>query len=509
MSNIAIAAVRVPSDQRECNPAQVARLAEKMRTEGYNPSYPITIEWDGAQAILVDGGHRLAAAQAAGIAELPYLVKPAGVSRLRHSIRCNSDGADTRPDDVFDFASRIAALSAQGWRQEDIGTELGWDRIKVQRYAAIRSQLHSRAWAIAHVPNFQVDGTNADDDLGTSDVPKGTVQWSESHFRALLQHLPCPNGDNAMMRAQVAAVRELMERGTFTAKVVGEVARRYAWHTALAREMTQVLAPEVGYTDRARLLRNVQNNVYGKAENDRDHVRFQETLAALNERALGVRLYHDDALQRLPQLANESVDLVVADPPYNVTDYAWDHIGSEAEYVDWMWEWLAALRPKLRPNYHLFIFCDPSYAAAVEMALRSADWPVKSRIIWEYRNLVNGRDVTDKFIQNWQMCFHIGTHALNWPPKWTDERFMVQQHATPQSNFIEGKNHPTAKPLSLIRLLVSVGSKPGDVVLDPFAGGGTTGRATSAIGQRQCILIEREDMYCAEIEKALGIRRSE
>jgi hypothetical protein len=120
-----------------------------------------------------------------------------------------------------------------------------------------------------------------------------------------------------------------------------------------------------------------------------------------------------------------------------------------------------------------------------------------------------GRDVTDKFIENYQVCFHLGTHALNWGPKWDESRFMVQEFATPQSNFLEGRHHPTAKPVGLIKRLVEVGSKPGDVILDMFAGGGTTGEATSQVGQRSCILIEQDEEFCGVIERRLKIKRQE
>lgn len=217
-------------------------------------------------------------------------------------------------------------------------------------------------------------------------------------------------------------------------------------------------------------------------------------------------LHCANSLLLVPTLPDSSIALVVTDPPYNTTGNHWDNIGTDEDFISFTRQWLEAVRPKLTPNYHLFFFCDPDYAAPVEMLLRHDGWPLKSRIIWEYRNLVKGRDVTDKFIENWQMCFHVGTHALNWPPDWDDRRFMVQHHATPQSNFNEGKFHPTQKPLSLIKLLVELGSAPDDTVLDLFSGSGTTGLACLEL-KRNCILIEQEVEYCTIIENRLGVKR--
>lgn len=243
---------------------------------------------------------------------------------------------------------------------------------------------------------------------------------------------------------------------------------------------------------------------YHKAEAMRRKREDALTLIAVNA-PQSVQLYHDDALLRLPQLDDGSIALVIADPPYNVTEHAWDKIGGEPEYLDFTRAWLAALKPKLAQDYHLYIFCSPHYAAPVEMLLRVDGWPLKSRIVWSHRNLSMGRDASDKYITMWEMCFHIGTHPLNHSPVWDDERFEVKEVAAPQSNFYEGKHHPTAKPVDLIRQFVRHGSKPGDVVLDPFAGGGTTGAACAEEGQRRCILIEKEAAYCDVISKRLGL----
>jgi DNA modification methylase len=55
--------------------------------------------------------------------------------------------------------------------------------------------------------------------------------------------------------------------------------------------------------------------------------------------------------------------------------------------------------------------------------------------------------------------------------------------------------HPNEKPLRVVYKLITIGTKPGETVLDPFAGSGTTGRAAKDLG-RKCVLIEREERYC-------------
>lgn len=252
-------------------------------------------------------------------------------------------------------------------------------------------------------------------------------------------------------------------------------------------------------------VRDLQRAVKGR---ERDERRQQAAaLSARDTQAAHVELYQGDALDIVPLLENESIALAINDPPYNTTTHDWDQFGERENFLLWTQSWLNALRPKLRADYHLFVFCAPEYAADIEILLRDNGWPLKSRVIWEYRNLVKGRDVAGKFIVNYQMVLHCGTHPLNWSPEWDESRFAVQRHATPQSNFKEGKDHPTQKPLSLIRHFVAVGSAPGDTVLDMFAGSGTTGAACNAVGDRRCILVEFQDEYCANIERRLAVAR--
>jgi len=103
------------------------------------------------------------------------------------------------------------------------------------------------------------------------------------------------------------------------------------------------------------------------------------------------------------------------------------------------------------------------------------------------------------------MIFHVGNRELNFPTEWSEAWFDVQTFAVPQTNFNDTKYHPTQKPFELIRRLVEFGSYPGDKILDPFAGSGTTG--TACPDDRECTLIEREEEYLSIIEQRLNVRR--
>jgi len=223
--------------------------------------------------------------------------------------------------------------------------------------------------------------------------------------------------------------------------------------------------------------------------------RVDDTPAALVE---DVNIIHGDMLLEVPKLGQ--FDLIIADPPYNVTNWEWDKI---PEYKQQVTQWLQLIKLALADEYHFFWFCSPKWAADTEMIFRELDIPIMSRVVWHRRNMAMGSDAKDRFIDTWELILHSGNTSLNFPDEWDSSRFDVQTFAVPQTNFEDAKLHPTQKPLALIKWLVSYGSKHGQRVLDPFAGAGTTGAACDST--RHCILIEREEEYVNVIKHRLGL----
>jgi len=212
-----------------------------------------------------------------------------------------------------------------------------------------------------------------------------------------------------------------------------------------------------------------------------------------------IALYGGDMLERLSQLG--IFDLVVTDPPYGIGySDVWD---SKKDYQPK--RWLEAIIPHLANEYNLFWFCAPALSADMERLFSLFDLPIQSRIVWHRRNMSMGSKAKGRFIDSWEMILHAGTRDLNFPVEWSDAWFDVQTFAVPQTNFSDRKFHPTQKPEGLIRRLVTFGSYPGDNILDPFAGSGTTGAVCPP--DRACTLIEKGEAYIKIAEGRLGIRR--
>jgi len=211
-----------------------------------------------------------------------------------------------------------------------------------------------------------------------------------------------------------------------------------------------------------------------------------------------IKLFCADMLLKIPTIGK--FDLIIADPPYNVTEWEWDKIGSD--FLPQTKKWLQVCKDALKEQYHLFWFCSPSYAADIEMIFRELNLPILSRIVWHRRNMSMGSVIKNKFIDSWEMIFHSGNRELNLPTKWDDKRFDVQTFAVPQTNFTDMKIHPTQKPIELIKILVEFGSHDGCRVLDPFAGSGVT---AASCDHREYVLIERNKEYATTIKNRFNL----
>lgn len=226
----------------------------------------------------------------------------------------------------------------------------------------------------------------------------------------------------------------------------------------------------------------------------RREIKAAKALARLpevsTEHAPSIEVYDGDALEILKSLPIRSFDLLLTDPPYNTQRMDWDTWETDDDFVEWTRRWLTTAMPLMKTDYNAFVFCSPHNAPDIEMGvLRPMGIRPKSRIIWSHRNMSMGRVVSDRFINTYDVIFHFGTRALNWPPDWDEQRFDVQVFAAPQTNFEDTKLHQTQKPIELIKLLCSVGSAIGERVLDPFSGSGTTGAACLETG-RDCVMID-------------------
>ena len=239
-----------------------------------------------------------------------------------------------------------------------------------------------------------------------------------------------------------------------------------------------------------------------------------------------------DSVDHMNALPEASVDLVFADPPYNLqletgltrpdqshvdaVDDDWDKFESFAHYDAFTHAWLKAARRVLKPNGALWVIGSYHNIFRVGSALQDNDFWILNDIVWRKTNpMPNFRGTR----------FTNAHETLIWAARSQKSRVTFNYEALKQGNEdvqmrsdwlfplctggerlkdeSDGKVHPTQKPEALLHRILVATSRPGQVVLDPFFGTGTTGAVAKRLG-RHFIGIERDSEYAAAALKRIG-----
>jgi modification methylase len=229
-----------------------------------------------------------------------------------------------------------------------------------------------------------------------------------------------------------------------------------------------------------------------------------------------------DCIAAMRSLPDACVDMVFADPPYNLqlggdlfrpeggrvdaVDNDWDKFDTFAAYDKFTKEWLFEARRILKPNGSIWVIGSYHNIFRVGTAIQDEGFWILNDIIWRKANPM----------PNFKGTRFTNAHeTLIWASKSEDARYTFNYRAMKtlndelqmrsdwtfpicggQERIKRGgtKAHPTQKPEALLYRILLACTKPGDVVLDPFFGTGTTGAVAKRL-QRHWIGIEREDIY--------------
>lgn len=239
-----------------------------------------------------------------------------------------------------------------------------------------------------------------------------------------------------------------------------------------------------------------------------------------------------DTFSILGLLPKESVDLIIVDPPYNLTKSYHGHNFSKQkteEYESYTEKWLTELLPILKPQGSLYVCCDWQTSLIIGPVL-ARHINIKNRITWQREkgrgsktNWKNGMEDIWFCVKGDSYTFNVdkvkirkkvwAPYTNNGKPKDWEETDTGNFRDTYPSNFwdditipfwsmSENTAHPTQKSEKLIAKLILASSNEGDVILDPFLGSGTTSVVAKKLG-RKYIGIEQNKRYCIWAEKRL------
>jgi modification methylase len=238
------------------------------------------------------------------------------------------------------------------------------------------------------------------------------------------------------------------------------------------------------------------------------------------------RVLIGDCVAEMAKLPAQSVDLVFADPPYNLqlqgdlkrpddsrvdaVDDAWDKFASFSAYDDFTRAWLAACRRVMKPTGTLWVIGSYHNIFRVGAILQDLRYWILNDVVWRKSNPMpnfRGRRFTNAhetliwaaresggkgYTFNYE-ALKAGNDGVQMRSDWTIALCTGEERLKAG----DGKKlHPTQKPEALLARVILASSRPDDLVLDPFCGTGTTGAVAKRLGRR-FIGIERERTYAA------------
>lgn len=243
-----------------------------------------------------------------------------------------------------------------------------------------------------------------------------------------------------------------------------------------------------------------------------------------------------DCIDVMNSLPEASVDLIFADPPYNLqlkadlhrpdnskvdaVDDAWDQFSSFAAYDKFTQDWLKAARRLLKPNGAIWVIGSYHNIFRVGATLQNEGFWILNDVVWRKSNPMpnfRGKRFTNAHeTMIWASKSEGGKYTFNYEAlKALNEGVQMRSDwvmpiCTGHERLKDdngNKAHPTQKPEALLHRILVGCTNPGDIILDPFFGTGTTGAVAKMLG-RDFIGIEREESYRKVAQKRLdGIRR--
>ena len=236
------------------------------------------------------------------------------------------------------------------------------------------------------------------------------------------------------------------------------------------------------------------------------------------------RIHKGDCVSTLEKLPEKSVDVIFADPPYNLqlngdlhrpdqskvdaVDDEWDQFDSFAAYDAFTRAWLLAARRVLKPGGTIWVIGSYHNIFRVGASMQDLGFWILNDIVWRKTNPMpnfrgrrfqNAHETMiwasrDKDAKGYTFNYDALKAANDDVQMRSDWLFPICTGAERLKDENGNKLHPTQKPEALLARIMMASTKPGDVVLDPFFGSGTTGAVAKRLG-RHFVGIEREQAY--------------
>ena len=498
---------------RALSQSGVQRLKASMQQFGFLEQFPLVLhQKEQGKFQLIVGNHRYEAAQLLGLPSVPCVIRTGLSEQACYTLAVQSNYATETlvPSTLVTYAEFIWARM-EHYTQTVIAEMLGWSRDKVAKYVALR-EICPEAWDII-VTTFEQTVTPSDEPAVTADVTG--VTFTENLLRDIL---PLSSAQ------QVELVQSFATRAMKKARVT-DLAKAYRARNEMAHYASSLLG-ELGEPYAEMLAQALESGAYDTDWKTTDHPKLHKLLTTLRdewERTQSIHLLQGDFAEAVKKLGDGCIDLILTDPPYNITcnntfelegrsplsQYygAWDQ-HPEQEFIalfeNWAREWMRVLREQGSG----YVFCADRYLSHLRTALEHAGLHVKATIVWHKTN-PGTQVVKTNFKSSVEYILFFtkgqGDHTFNWQGENEMHNFLETPICGGKERLVDGKGntlHPNQKPEQVIRHFLDISSNRGDTVFDGFAGVGTTGKVAKD-GGRKFIGIEQDPTYFEAMQRRM------
>ena len=444
----------------------VNRIDERIKSDGFNPAHPLSVVQNDDGYYVLDGNHRLKALDKHNIESVPCVVYPDDADTYKIAVRCNQDEDTYAPMDMFDWLGVIQKQKETGKTQQEIGESIGWSREKVKDMVKLECSVGADVLKIAK-------------EHQTGRAPNnGAIapfNFTEGWFRNSGLYDLEPEYQVKMFE------RFKEDKFNWNGRKVKEECTKYkTW-----QEFKEIAKNEIHNKDDIETINNMIDAGVFKTEDQ-----LRNKISALNAKAKD-KLIHGDCLEVLKTIEDNSIDLVITDPPYGmkytsnrsiyVDSVTKNAIANDDENVlEIMEELLNILDTKTKIDSHYYIFTSwkqyPQFKNLIEKHLT-----IRNLIIWDKGNHGSG-DLENTWGNSYE-CIIFATRGNRKINKRKRDIISINRP-------VNDKIHSTQKPEELIKKLLEVSSQPADVVLDPFMGSGSTIKAVMEYGGLNYIGVE-------------------
>lgn len=351
---------------------------------------------------------------------------------------------------------------------DQISDKVGWSESKVKQYGAILSNVVTTNLDLAkHHQHGRV----------TDEVTMVTVDFNERWFREITKLNP---------ENQKKIIKMFIEsKGKLKGVVLKQNVSKFEMYESMVKYLNETLI-DISINKEA-IIKDIYDGIY------QSMARFERYITQLNESAKNKLLY-GDCLSLLSGLEDESIALLLTDPPYGtnyatnrriVTDKLSESIHNDGPEAFELFESMFKLiQPKMLPDAHAYIFASWKTYSQFEKAI-SQYMDIKNVIVWN--KMTHSAGDLDNYSDKYELIIF----ATNGNRKLNGTRDTnIMQYSRVAGN---EKTHPTQKPVELLRHLIEKSTSPGEYVCDPFMGVGSTVKACT--DRNPYIGIELDERY--------------